>query len=161
MKEKYQPLNSGLLKKSLVWKKTCLQQTLLSPSWTHLASPWFRVGSASSPGSRFCLQKQEAGTLLFDIKIGLKNPKLDKEWKKPVSRTGALPAMPRTAHSAQTLRSFSVQLKLFSMGWCVSSYSSILDTYSIPLASCLWERSRESDGQEKPNEGRMKERENQ
>jgi len=64
------------LKESLVWKKTCLQQSLLPPCWTDLAYPWFRVGFASFPGSHFHLQKQEAGIVPFDRKMGYKNQNL-------------------------------------------------------------------------------------
>ena len=45
-------------------------------------------------------------------------------------------------------------LKLFIMGWTVSSCSSALDTYRVPLASCLQEWSRERDDHDKPNKGR-------
>lgn len=55
----------------------------------------------------------------------------------------------------------SSSLKVCSVEWTVSSCSSTLDTYGVPLASCLWERSRDRGGQEKSNKERAREREKQ
>lgn len=112
-----------------------------------------------SQGSRFQLRKREAGRVPFDRKIGYetrsqtRNERSQSFMQEHCWQCQGQPSDPPSCNYNS--------LKLFSMGWTVSSWSSALDTYRVPLAPCLQKRSRERVGREKPNEGRTRERENQ